>query len=508
LPPLEGAIFVRASPTRPRTVYVGNATDDPAGGVYLSSDGGGTFTRLPASPAQPFRLAAHPSRDGLLFVIGFDGKAQVLFRSPDGGATFHKVGPSDVGGVAFDPENESAVYLAAAAGGVYRSSDFGVTFTHLPGPTPAQVGPRGVGVVGVVPADEGRARIYIGTERGPYRSDDGGSTFKSISESYRGAAVNDLGIDAAGRLMVVVYHTVVTFRARTAGHPQPGSYDHFGANITTTQVNSQGGEWDGTAVAPSPVDVNSAVVATLINGVFSTTDGGATWKKATIAPVDFGFGSRVRATFAPSSASRVYLASPSGLAGLYRSDDAGKSFKHMFRERLGAVAVDPGDANVLYLGAFDSRRGLFKSLNGGQTVFSLGRPGNFSSLAIDPRHPQTIYAGNRDGGVLRSLNGGATWSSASFGLPPTGEMLAVAVDPNIPARVYAWVKAGGLFLSADGGGSWTAADTGEAVRRSGIDAGRGAMAVDRVVPGRVYLGNSGVVQIDTLADRDDGDDED
>jgi|SRR5882724_3512802 len=116
------------------------------------------------------------------------------------------------------------------------------------------------------------------------------------------------------------------------------------------------------------------------------------------------------------------------------------------------------------------------------------------------RHPEIVYAGNRSGGVLRSLDGGATWAPAGNGLPPLNEVLAVAVDPIIPARVYAWVQAGGLFVSADRGGSWTAAETGEAARRSGIEAGRAAMAVDRVVPGRVYIGNSGVVQIDTLGD--------
>jgi photosystem II stability/assembly factor-like uncharacterized protein len=495
LPPIQGPTFVRISPNRPQTVYVGNATGDPADGVYVSNDGGVTFARLPASPPEPFWLFAHPSRENLLFVI--DGRALVLHRSDDGGTTFQKVGPGEVNGVAFDREVASTVYLAAGANRLHRSNDFGATFTRLAGPAPAQVGPAGVRAVGVAPADEGRARLYIGTDRGPYRSDDGGNTFKSISKSYRGGAVNDLAIDANGRLMVAVYFTVVAFRARTPGHPRSDSYDLLGANITTTQVNLQLRDWLGTAIAASPVDANTAIVSTVISGLFRTTDGGATWEKAAIAPSAVG-GTVVRATFARSNSSRVYLVARG--PGLFRSDDGGKSFKRMFGERLGAVAVDPGNADVVYLAAYDNGHGLFKSVNGGATVVGLGQPGNFSSLAIDPRHPQTIYAGNRDGGVLRSLNGGATWSSASAGLPPTGDTLAVAVDPQIPARVYAWVKTGGLFVSADGGLSWTAADTGEALRRSGVNVGRASMAVDPLVPGRVYLGNSGVVQIDTLAE--------
>ena len=66
--------------------------------------------------------------------------------------------------------------------------------------------------------------------------------------------------------------------------------------------------------------------------------------------------------------------------------------------------------------------------------------------------------------------------------------------------MYAWVKGGGLFVSKNGGGKWTAADTGEALRRSGAEAGRAAMVVDPIVAGRVYLGNSGVLQVDTKTD--------
>jgi hypothetical protein len=51
--------------------------------------------------------------------------------------------------------------------------------------------------------------------------------------------------------------------------------------------------------------------------------------------------------------------------------------------------------------------------------------------------------------------------------------------------------------SNDSGATWHAADTGEARRRSGIEAGRGTMVADPAVSGRVYLGNSGVVQVDT-----------
>ncbi len=503
LPALEGSFAVRVSPTDPRTVFVANSTGDANDGLYVSHDGGATFRRLPASPPLPFRIAPHPTRDGLLFVTG--GVDSSVFRSADGGATFAQVGPASVSLIAFDPADASAVYLAAGANGLQRSGDFGLTFTRLAGPAAAQVGPGGVNSVGIAPSRDRRRHIYVGTDRGPYRSDDGGSTFDSISDSFRGAAVNDLAIDASGRLMVAALHTVVAFRAQKAGRPRSGSYDQFGARLTTSQPNPQG-EWDGVAVAPSPVDPDAAVVVTIGNGVFSTEDGGASWTRAAFAPFEPFFGSFVRITIAPGNMSRVYLIARG--PGLARSDDAGRSFRQLFAERLGAIAVDPTNPDVIYLGAFDNGHGLFKSVNGGNTVVSLGVPGNFSSLAVDPRHPQTVYAGNRAGGVLRSLDAGATWASASSGLPAGREVLVVAIDPAIADRLYAWVKASGVFVSADAGGTWTAAETGESARRTGIEAGRASMAVDPVKAGRVYIGNSGVVQIDTLGDRggDDSDD--
>ncbi|TMA86415.1 MAG: hypothetical protein E6J63_16865 [Deltaproteobacteria bacterium] len=496
LPPLDGPQLVRVSPTNPQTLYVGNVTGDANDGIYVSHDGGASFKRLPASPQFSARLAAHPTRDGTLFVASFDGS---LFRSTDGGATFAQVGPvnskafDNPSFVAFDPKDSSVVYLAAGPAGLHRSRDFGATFAHV-APAADQVGPSGVLVVGVAPSRDHRTHVYVSTDRGPYRSDDGANSFTSIRNTYRGAPVNDLAIDARGRLMVAALHTVVAYRAQSAGHPD--SYESFGVKLTTTQTDFAG-EWSGSSVAPSSVAANAAVVSTFTNGVFSTTDGGGTWTRATLAPAFEGdFGSFIRVRFAPGNASRVYLIEHR--FGLYRSDDAGRSFQRLFDERLGGIAVDPDDPDVIYLGAFDTGNGLFKSVNGGHTVRSLAVPGNFSTLAIDPRHTKTVYAGNTDGGVLRSLNGGATWAPASTGLPPSGEVLAVAVDPQIPARVYAWVRGGGLFVSGDGGRRWTAADTGEALRRSSVEAGRAAMVVDPVVPGRVYIGNSGVVQIDTL----------
>ena len=103
-------------------------------------------------------------------------------------------------------------------------------------------------------------------------------------------------------------------------------------------------------------------------------------------------------------------------------------------------------------------------------------PGN--ALALDPRNPRTIYVGatyftsvqkDAGSGVLKSLDGGATWSAASSGLPAPNPasnqgnsnfVTTLAIDPQNPSTVYAGIYAQGLapgsaiFKTTNGGGSW------------------------------------------------------
>jgi hypothetical protein len=61
--------------------------------------------------------------------------------------------------------------------------------------------------------------------------------------------------------------------------------------------------------------------------------------------------------------------------------------------------------------------------------------------------------------------------------------------------LYVWLRGGGLFSSKDGAATWKKVDTTEALRRSGVEAGRGTLVADPQQPGVVYLGNAGVIRI-------------
>ncbi len=120
-----------------------------------------------------------------------------------------------------------------------------------------------------------------------------------------------------------------------------------------------------------------------------------------------------------------------------------------------AVAVDPGDADVVYAG---TRNGVFKSLDAGATWTAaskgLGPAGVWvRSLAVTP---DAVYAGTDANGVYRSTDGGGTWASASAGLlgpafsPHIGALVA---DPRSPDRIWAGTSRG-VFLTTNGGLSW------------------------------------------------------
>jgi photosystem II stability/assembly factor-like uncharacterized protein len=259
-------------------------------------------------------------------------------------------------------------------------------------------------------------------------------------------------------------------------------------------------DYDPAAVAASPSDANVILVALKFDlGIFRTDDGGRNWTAAAFPEAPL-FLNNSRMVFPTSS--RVYLASPGFPSGLYRSDDAGRSFAKLSSSGFGAIAVDSTDANVLYAGIYSGSAGLFKSTDGGQTLQSLGQPGSFSALLVDRRNPHVVYAGARFGQVIRSLDGGQTFAPASTGLAGAG-VHGLAQDSR--GTLYVWLRAGGLFASRDGASTWQAVDTGEALHRSGVESGRGTLVADPRHPGRVYLGNAGVIQIGAGGDEDQDD---
>ncbi len=183
--------------------------------------------------------------------------------------------------------------------------------------------------------------------------------------------------------------------------------------------------------------------------------------------------------------------------GVYRSTDAGSTFKHLGladSHDIPAIAVDPRNPDICYVAALghlwgpNKERGVYRTSDGGKTwaaVLQIDENTGCCEVIIDPQNPDNVYcamyarrrtpysfqSGGPEGGIYRSRDGGATWTKLTNGLPKQTGCIGLAVYAKNPQTLYAVVesdeggwgveplrddrsRAGGVFRSDDGGDNW------------------------------------------------------
>jgi photosystem II stability/assembly factor-like uncharacterized protein len=231
-------------------------------------------------------------------------------------------------------------------------------------------------------------------------------------------------------------------------------------------------------------------------GVFKTTNGGRSWGptsagvlgKETARQHQFrpseGYVSSLIVD--PRDADVVYAGTQEN--GVFRTDDAGRSWRHVGPSapwfRVNKLTFQPGNPSVIYAALV---RGVYKSGDGGATWRPAGLRSVFvGALAVDPKHPQTLYAGTYEekepdivgGSIFKTTDGGATWRRTKRVVQDS--IAAIAIDPHNTDVVYAetW---GDVVKTADGGRTWRSVDPGPTV-------GGPALALDPRTRGTIYLG--------------------
>jgi photosystem II stability/assembly factor-like uncharacterized protein len=231
-------------------------------------------------------------------------------------------------------------------------------------------------------------------------------------------------------------------------------------------------------------------------------------------------GGRVSAVIGdPVDASKFYVGAASG--GVWKTTDGGATFTPIFDDQgslsIGALALDPRDSNILYVGTGEASPGggsitypgdgVWKTTDGGATWQQLGLDGTVAigRMVVDPQNPNNVFVaavGNlfsrsADRGVYRSQDGGRTWTKVLFVSDIAGAV-DLAIDPVDPRRVFAttWQRirfpseriyggpGSGVWRSTDGGTTWTRLAGGLPTPES--EPGRIGVAIAPSSPSTVY----------------------
>jgi len=253
----------------------------------------------------------------------------------------------------------------------------------------------------------------------------------------------------------------------------------YGGNIQSLKAN--------------PSDPNEIFAAAVKGQVCRSPDGGRSW--TLVAVIDVGAYSVYDLALSPSDPKILYVTS---YRGVFKSVDRGAHWTEApFPDRCtstGNIWVNPLDPDrILVAGSFGGCAALLKSDNGGVTwtpkTLACATYASCSFIAVDPFNAQVVYAsasystGGLDGPYISNLykttDGGDSWRIVFGGTAPQ----AVAIDPANPSRIYIGMS-GGIYRSSDGGQTWTK-NNGEAAARR--------LAVDPENPQIVYGGSSAAV---------------
>lgn len=332
---------------------------------------------------------------GMIF-ISFSSLAQeaILLKGDElfGTLRARQIGPALMSGRIVEleghPTDARVMYVGAAGGGVWRSKDGGVTYQPI-----FDKHPQCIGAIALDPTNPDK-NIWVGTGEiwtrnsvsvgdGIYKSTDGGDNFTKM------------GLEKSERISAI-------------------EIDPTNSNVV--YVGVQGALWSASAD----------------RGVYKTTDGGKTWEKILYVDENTGCSELVMDSKNPNvlyaafwEHRRTAWSFNSGgmQSALYKSTDAGKTWNKIHNGfptgKLGriAVAIAPSNPNILYSvieSETDATKGLYRSDDAGATWkrtngdFELTvRPFYFSRIVIDPKNPDILLKGGLSGSISR--DGGKTF---------------------------------------------------------------------------------------------------
>jgi len=272
--------------------------------------------------------------------------------------------------------------------------------------------------------------IWAATSAGIFRSEDSGNSWEHIDGSP--SQIEEVAVNPENSN--VVYAVA-----------EQGVYKSSDAGASWTHIYTATGSY---AIAIAPLNGDVVLFGGYMGGMWRSTDGGALWQQSQgDLPTDM-----VREiVFAPSAPHIVYAA---GFGGIWKSMDNGLTWASAHNgfvspPMLYSVAVDPYDAQVVYIGT--GHDGIYKTTNGGDSWTPIGTgldSTHIASIAIDPGNQQVIYVGgginpgSGTPGVYRSLdNSGLSWAPMMDGMGSRA-IYHLVINSSTPQNIYAGTHGG------------------------------------------------------------------
>ena len=441
-----------------------------------------------------------------LSILGLSVERAPANAGEGGTWTWHPTGAFSIQCIIVDPNTPTTLYVGTETGGVFRSRDSGITWTSV------GLAARGgkVNQLALSPVDT--TVLYAACNDGLFRSKNSGNTWSKVDTLIYGgvwsvavnprqpsnllADVNGSGLfrsaDAGMSWTYVGYDRLLDWGpwcpvfSPTAASVVYGLYPGGLSRSTdggATWSKASGRISSGATIARTGslvLSPNSPTTSYVVagGGVFHSTDSGASW---VLGDAGLGNGRAMCVAIDPTTPTTLYAGTD---RGVYRSTDGGKSWPTvtLVGEAVSALAIDPKDPSTIYAGVYSGQDGVFRSTDGGTTWMSLGLDGAGLDIVATCRDdPTVIYGAGDNGKVLRINDNGATFSSPSARLAPSG-VTCLAVDPTTSSRVFAGTGADGIFRSVDGGRTWSSASTGLTDRHISC------VAVDPRTPSVLYAG--------------------
>ena len=400
-------------------------------GVYKSTDGGVTWTARNDGLTDvwsrcAYELSIDPFASWRLFLSGPFSDVGGQSESYDSAKSWERMEynvPRPARGVVFDTRYPCTHYgITSFVGDHFMvSQDCGFTWANVPGRLPGR--PFSLSI------DPERGRLFLGTDKGIFRSGNGGLV-------WAGTLAPEVSVSA----MSFAVEPPSLFAATSRGLYDVENRGLGAAHaIDLPQIATDAGPL---AVDPS----NDKIVYAALrdgSGVFRTADGGASWQRLS--------GDLPRIDYLSVDAGGTLYAAALITQSVYRRDGDGWTVVHD-HAYPSAVEADPKNAGTVFI---EVQGHVERTRDGGATWTRVTPTRHNSSIAIDPSDPRWVYVANIFE-LLRSSDGGDTWTDVEpFNVGKTGTSFGFVVAPSdgkVLYRINGWN--GHLDRSDDRGVTW------------------------------------------------------